>query len=168
MERSLGGKTDCCQQSGTEPRRINGLLPTIWNGASAGKRTASCNHFYLASTIPCWPARIWRRSMPRSQSAGADNLERSLGNIMAGKRNCNHYYQAQHYSVLAYANIESAPFQNAPAGWIGAFSEMFFGGIVNHQGTASLFHISPVRDLLDMPFRSSLRSRLLRMDSRLS
>jgi hypothetical protein len=138
-----------CQQSGTEHRRKNGLLPTIWNGASAVN--TDCNHFYQAITIPCWPARIWRRfilrgyrqsgtepqqhyggkngTQPTIFSGGAENLERSLVKIMAGKRNetifsgvadnldrClgnimagkkrNHFYQAQHHAVLACANIE--------------------------------------------------------------
>jgi hypothetical protein len=131
-----------CRQSGTEPRRgngllsvannlerslggKNGLLPTIWNGASVGKRTATI--LIRLSIIPCWPA-LTREDL--CIEGGADNLERSLGNIMAGKRNatifsgvtdylerslgnilagkrnCNHSYQAPHCSALACANIE--------------------------------------------------------------
>ncbi len=100
LERSLGGKTDCCQQSGMEPRREKRLLPTIWNGASAGKRTvATCQQ---SGTEPrrenILLPTVWNGASAGKRTV-AINLERGL----AGKTDCNHSNQAQHYFVLPCA-----------------------------------------------------------------
>ncbi len=187
-----------CQQSGTKPGR-DGLLQTIWNGASAGKRTATI--LIRLGTIPCCPglsgldlsrgrlvrlqtiwngtsAILWRENGIQPFYWGCRQSGTESRQHSGGKTECNHFYQALHCSVLACANIEHI---NALSCWdlVGSVPECssrldrslfrnVFEGIINYQGTASSFQISPVRDLFDMPFRSSLRSRLPRMDSQLS